>query len=153
MTHAQHNQANGACIFCGIVAGTVPASIVMADALTLAFLDVRQFHPGHVLVIPREHVPDIRSATDATAAAVMRTAARVARAVDRVFPADGLSLWHSAGEGANQEVPHLHVHVHPRRLGDDVLHVYPAAPALPPRMTLDTWAQQLRDVLDATRQP
>jgi histidine triad (HIT) family protein len=135
------------CVFCEIVAGTKPASVIAEDGTTMAFLDLRQFHPGHVLVIPRRHVADIRSVDDATASAVMLTTARVARAVDRVFPGDGLSVWHSAGEGANQEVPHLHFHVHPRRFGDDVLRVYPSMPAHPAREVLDGWAEALRAVL------
>lgn len=135
------------CVFCDIVSGAMSASIVYADDDTIAFMDLRQFHAGHVLVIPRAHVADIRSANDATAAAVMVTAAHIARAVQAVFPGDGLSLWHSAGEGANQEVPHLHIHVHPRHTGDDVLRVYPASPTLPSRATLDGWAEQLRAAL------
>jgi histidine triad (HIT) family protein len=135
------------CVFCAIAAGGSPASVVTADALTLAFLDVRQYHAGHVLVIPRQHVADVRAVDDATGAALMRTVARVARAVDRAFPGDGLSVWHSAGPGANQEVPHLHFHVHPRRLGDRVLQVYPGPPAYPDRATLDAWAERLRAAL------
>jgi histidine triad (HIT) family protein len=136
------------CVFCAIAAGESPASVVTADALTLAFLDVRQYHAGHVLVIPRQHVSDVRAVDDATGAAIMRAVARVARAVDRAFPGDGLSVWHSAGPGANQEVPHLHFHVHPRRLGDRVLQVYPEPPAYPDRATLDAWAERLRSALD-----
>ncbi len=136
--------ARGGCAFCGIVSGLHPASLVFQDAKTLAFLDVRQFHPGHTLVIPRRHVPDIRVADSRTAQAVMATVVRVAQAVATVFPCDGLSVWHSAGEGANQEVPHLHFHVHPRRVGDDVLRVYPGAPPAPARRVLDGWASQLR---------
>jgi histidine triad (HIT) family protein len=132
------------CAFCGIVAGDVPASLVWEDEATLAFLDLRQFHAGHVLVIPRAHVPDIRVVDASTAESVMRTVVRVARAVDRVFPGDGLSIWHSAGEGANQEVPHLHIHIHPRHSGDDVLRVYPSSPPLPERASLDRWAASLR---------
>ena len=141
-------QRDGDCPFCGIAAGDLPASVVWDDRQTVAFLDLRQFHSGHVLVIPRLHVPDIRAVDDATARAVMATVVRIARAVDRVFPNDGLSVWHSAGEGANQEVPHLHVHVHPRHLGDDVLRVYPSPPRLPERSTLDEWAARIRDALD-----
>jgi histidine triad (HIT) family protein len=135
------------CVFCDIVAGRVSATIVAEDELTVAFLDVRQFHPGHVLVIPRQHVLDLRAASDAIAVAVVRVVARVARAVDRCFPADGLSIWHSAGAGANQEVPHLHFHVHPRRSGDGMLHVYPHSPALPDRATLNAWGTQLEKAL------
>jgi histidine triad (HIT) family protein len=138
------------CVFCAIAGGAAAASVVMSDETTIAFLDLRQFHPGHVLVIPRRHVPDIRAVDDDTASAVMRAVARVARAVDRVFPNDGLSIWHSAGEGANQEVPHLHFHVHPRRFGDDVLRVYPSPPAGPSREVLDGWADDLRAALHPT---
>ena len=79
----------------------------------------------------------------------MITTARIARAVDRAFPSDGISVWHSAGAGANQEVPHLHFHVHPRRLGDNVLAVYPSAPTLPARPVLEQWAAQVREALRA----
>ena len=135
------------CPFCAIAAGEASASLVWEDEHTVAFLDLRQFHPGHVLVIPRAHVPDIRAVEDATAQSVMRTVVRVARAVDRVFPNDGLSIWHSAGEGANQEVAHLHVHVHPRHVGDDLLRIYPTAPAHPERTVLEQWAAEIRTAL------
>jgi histidine triad (HIT) family protein len=138
------------CVFCTIVEGAAPASVVAADAQTLAFVDLRQYHPGHVLVIPRLHVSDIRAADDATAAALMVAVARVARAVDRVFPGGGLSIWHSAGPEAQQEVPHLHFHVHPRRLGDQLLRVYPAPPEYPDRATLDGWAARLRAAVRQT---
>jgi histidine triad (HIT) family protein len=136
-----------ACVFCAVVAGEAPASLVAEDALALAVLDLRQAHPGHVLVLPRRHVADLRDADDATAEAVIRLVRRVMLALDRVFPSDGLSVWHSAGAGANQEVPHLHVHVHPRRLGDGLLRVYPAPPPHPERATLDGWAARLRAAL------
>ena len=149
MQAAARDGHDDACPFCAIAAGRSPASIVAADALTVAFLDLRQFHPGHVLIVPRRHLPDIRALDDTTAAALMCAVARVARAVDRAFPSDGLSIWHSAGAGANQEVPHLHFHVHPRHMGDDVLRVYPAPPACPDRAQLDAWAGQVRAALDA----
>jgi len=91
----------------------------------MAFVDLRQFHPGHVLVIPREHFNNVRDLDAHTGAALMSTLARVTRAVADAFPNQGLSLWHSIGEAAFQEVPHLHIHVHPRTTGDDFLRVYP----------------------------
>ena len=136
-----------ACVFCDIVVGRVPATVIASDQHTMAFLDARQFHPGHVLVVSRDHVVDIRGANDELAAAILVMVARVARAVDIAFPNDGLSVWHSAGAGANQEVPHLHFHVHPRRTGDNVLRVYPSSPRLPEREQLDEWGDQLRDAL------
>jgi histidine triad (HIT) family protein len=136
------------CAFCDIVAGRTQATVVARDARTVAFLDLRQFHPGHVLVVPRVHIADIRAADRATAAAIMRNVARVARGVSRVFPNDGLSIWHSIGPAADQEVPHLHFHVHPRRHHDRVLRVYPSAPSYPARATLDEWGTRLRRALE-----
>src|SRR5207248_5654381 len=104
------------CVFCGIVRGTEPASVVWEDDLTVAFLDRRQFHAGHTLVIPRLHLCDVRELDDTTGAALMASVARITRAVAAGFPNQGLSLWHSIGEAADQEVPHLHIHVHPRML-------------------------------------
>ena len=141
------SQTPGSCAFCDIVAERTPASVVASDALTVAFLDLRQFHPGHVLVVPRAHVADVREADDATSAALMVSVARVARAVSDAFPNDGMSVWHSIGPAADQEVPHLHFHVHPRRLNDGLLRVYPSAPAHPDRGTLDEWGAKLRYVL------
>lgn len=135
------------CTFCQIIAGTIPASIVWQDALSIAFMDLRQFHAGHVLIVPRAHASDLRDADAASANAVVQTTARIMRAVGAVFSNDGLSVWHSAGEGANQEVPHLHFHVHPRLIGDDVLRVYPHSPAHPDRTQLETWAAELRTAL------
>ena len=91
----------------------------------MAFVDLRQFHPGHVLVIPRKHFDDVRDLDAPTGAALMATLARVTRAVANAFPNEGLSLWHSIGEAAFQEVPHLHIHIHPRTRGDNFLRVYP----------------------------
>ena len=135
------------CAFCEIVAGRLPATIVFADDATVAFLDLRQFHAGHVLVVPRDHVVDIRQVDDRTAAAIMSTVARLSRAVHRAYPSDGLSVWHSAGAGANQEVPHLHFHVHPRRIGDDLLRVYPSPPALPSAAELEKLGEPIKMML------
>lgn len=136
------------CVFCAIASGSAPASVVCGNDLAMAIVDLRQFHPGHVLVIPRDHFRDVRELDDTTGAAVMAMVSRVTRAVGRAFPNQGLSLWHSIGEAAFQEVPHLHVHIHPRLVGDDVLRVYPRLPANTERSTLDSYASILRSHLD-----
>ena len=136
------------CIFCAIAQSGLPASIVCQNELALALVDLRQFHPGHTLVIPRRHFHDVRELDDTTGAAVMAMVPRIARAVGRTFPNQGLSLWHSIGAAAFQEVPHLHIHIHPRLIGDNVLHVYPQLPANQERATLDSYAAILRAHLD-----
>ena len=141
------NRSELECAFCEIVAGRLAASIVYEDDLTLAFVDLRQFHPGHTLIMPREHIPDVRGLDGATGAALMVTLARITRAVAAAFPNEGLSIWHSIGEAAFQEVPHLHIHVHPRFKGDQLLQVYPRSPAMPDQRTRDSYAALLRQHL------
>jgi len=136
-----------ACVFCKIVRGAELASVVWEDDLTMAFLDHRQFHPGHTLVIPRQHLCDVRELDHKTGAALMDSVARITRAVGLAFPNQGLSLWHSIGEAADQEVPHLHIHVHPRMLDDRLLRVYPSAPAIPDKPLRDTYVATLRSHL------
>jgi histidine triad (HIT) family protein len=109
------------CIFCKIVAGAVPCFKLCEDADTLAFMDINPVHDGHCLVIPKAHYPSVFDIAPEAFAAVARIAAQVARAVNQAEQPDGLNLVQSNGEGAAQSVPHFHVHVLPRRLGDAVL--------------------------------
>ena len=138
---------SAACVFCEIVRGVEPASLVWEDDLTIAFMDQRQFHPGHTLVIPRQHLSDVRELDGTVGAALMASVARVTRAVAVAFPNRGLSLWHSIGEAADQEVPHLHIHIHPRLLDDRLLRVYPSTAAVPDKSVLDKYAATLRSHL------
>ena len=98
--------------------------------------------------LPRQHFHDVRELDDTTGAALMAMVSRVTRAVGRAFPNQGLSLWHSIGEAAFQEVPHLHIHVQPRFKGDNILRVYLQLPSNTERSTLDSYAAILRSHLD-----
>jgi histidine triad (HIT) family protein len=135
------------CIFCEVMAGRAPADFVYQDDLTVALVDPRQHNPGHVLVIPRTHINDIRQLDPQSGARLMNTLIKIARAVDRAFPNEGLTLWHSIGPAAFQEVPHMHMHVHARRLGDGLLRVYPGAPVDADATTRASYAERLRHAL------
>lgn len=135
------------CVFCAIVAGRLPAEIVWEDALTLAFVDLRQAVPGHVLVVPRAHLADVRDLDERTGAALMASVVRLTRAVAAGFPHEGISLWHSIGPAAFQEVPHLHIHVHARRTDDGLLRVYPTEPENAPACERAAMAARLRKAL------
>jgi histidine triad (HIT) family protein len=135
------------CVFCEIMAGRAPGDIFYQDDLTVAFIDPRQHNQGHVLVVPRKHINDIRQLDPISGAALMNTLIKVARAVDEAFPNEGMSLWHSVGLGAFQEVPHMHMHVHPRRLGDGLLRVYPDVPVDADPAVRAEYAQRLRNLL------
>jgi histidine triad (HIT) family protein len=135
------------CIFCEIVAGRAPAEVVWEDHGTLAFVDLRQPNPGHVLVVPREHLSDARALDGPTGAALMATLVRVLRAVDAAFPGEGLSVWHSIGPAAFQEVHHLHLHILPRRQNDGLLRVYPSHPQDADGKTRAVIARRIRERL------
>jgi diadenosine tetraphosphate (Ap4A) HIT family hydrolase len=80
----------------------------------------------------------------------MASVSRIARAVAGAFPNQGLSVWHSVGEAADQEVPHLHIHVPPRILGDQLLRIYPEYAPEPDQAVRDSYAAVLRAALHLT---
>jgi histidine triad (HIT) family protein len=108
------------CIFCKIVAGTIPCFKLFEDDETIAFLDINPGNDGHALAIPKAHHPDVYSLPPALIGAVARTAQRVAVAVRKALKPDGVNLVQANGKGAEQSVFHFHLHVLPRRVGDDL---------------------------------
>lgn len=132
------------CIFCRIVAGTAPESLVAETPGALVFMDINQPTPGHVLVIPRRHVQDIYTLDEATAAAVFQLTVRVAQAVKIALRPDGINLYQSNERAAGQDVFHFHMHVVARYAGDrDRVRVF-MQPNLPPRAELDRLAAEIR---------
>jgi len=136
------------CPFCEIVAGRLDASVLAQSDKALAFLDIRQAVPGHVLVIPKAHVQDIYAMAPELAGEVMQLSVRVAQALREAFHPAGLNLWQSNGAAAGQEVPHFHLHVQPRRVADGLLRVYThGAPSPSSRAELDDLAQRIQHFL------
>lgn len=138
------------CIFCRIVAGEDEASVADEDEATMAFMDVRQFHPGHTLIVPKRHIADIFALDDATGAALMSTVARVARAVRKTFRPDGINVWQSNG-APWQEVFHIHFHVLPRWKDDGLLRFTPPSRNVPDRAELDEQANRIRSAMGMTQ--
>jgi len=108
------------CIFCKIVAKDIPCLDVWEDSHTLAFMDINPANRGHVLVIPKEHSPDVYGISDDAIAAVCQSAKRVAKAVREALQPDGINLLQANGPGAAQSVFHFHIHVLPRMTGDEL---------------------------------
>ena len=104
------------CGFCSIVAGETPAHVVASDAATLAFLDVRPVFPGHVLLVPRAHHETLTDLPPALVAPLFDAAQRLSRAVETGMEAHGTFV--AMNNRVSQSVPHLHVHVVPRRRKD-----------------------------------
>jgi len=104
------------CLFCRIVAGEIPATVVRETGETLAFRDINPQAPTHVLVVPRAHYPDAASLADADpalAGALLAEAGRVAEDEKVAVQAGGAGyrLIFNTGSGAGQTVFHAHVHV------------------------------------------
>lgn len=115
------------CDFCDIARGETTDSVdlVCEDDKWLAFFPLNPATPGHTLVIPRTHVPDLWRADAALAAELMSAVVRVGRAVDRALNPEGMNLITSAGETAEQTVFHLHLHVVPRWKRDGFGKIWP----------------------------
>jgi histidine triad (HIT) family protein len=120
----------GDCPFCRWRDSDSPIK-VYEDADTFVAVDQRQPREGHLLVMPKRHVENLFELDDALGGAVMRTTRLMAVAAQKAFACDGISLWQSNGKGAHQEVPHFHMHVMPRWVGDGLLRIYPDGFALP----------------------
>ena len=106
------------CIFCKIVAGELPATIVDEDERTIAFMDIAPATRGHALVIPREHSRDLLAVSSEDLQATAQAAQRLARRASERLGADGVNLLNSCGSAAWQTVFHFHIHVIPRYDGD-----------------------------------
>ena len=130
------------CIFCRIVAREIPATLVHEDEDTLAFMDIGQVNPGHVLVTLKKHADNIFALDEAQAAAVFRSAAKVARAIRGAFEPQGLSVYQANGKAAGQTVFHLHIHLVPRYEGDGMALTWPVKN--PPREKLVEYAEKIR---------
>jgi histidine triad (HIT) family protein len=130
------------CVFCKIVARQIPATLVDEDEHTLAFMDIGQVNPGHVLVAVKKHAQDIFALDEAQAAAVFRAAARVSRAIRDAFSPQGLSVYQANGKAAGQTVFHFHVHLVPRQERDGMELTWPVKN--PPRDKLVDYAERIR---------
>ncbi len=119
------------CIFCKIVAGELPATIVDEDERTLSFMDINPATRGHALVIPRQHSRDLMEIDAEDLAAVTLAAQRLARRVQSRLGADGVNLINSCGQAAWQTVFHFHMHVVPRYEDDPLELPWVPAPGEP----------------------
>jgi histidine triad (HIT) family protein len=108
------------CVFCKIVAGKLPCFKLLEDETTIAFMDINPLNPGHALAVAKGHWPNVAAIPPAVLADVVRAAQRVARAVEKALAPEGINLHQANGAAAGQSVPHLHIHVVPRKVGDKI---------------------------------
>ncbi len=108
------------CIFCKIIAGEIPSFKIFENDDSFAFMDINPANEGHALVIPKEHAADVHAVSQAAITATVKTAKKVAAAVDKILSPDGLNLLQCNGPAAAQSVMHFHMHVLPRKNGDEL---------------------------------
>ncbi len=106
------------CLFCKIVAGEIPATVIAEDERTVAFMDINPATRGHALVVPRAHTRDVHEIDPDDLKAVAVAAQQVASKVVERLGADAVNLLNSSGAAAWQTVFHFHLHVIPRYEGD-----------------------------------
>lgn len=142
------------CVFCRIVEGKAEASLLYRDDRVTAFMDTRPVNPGHALVIPNDHRPDLAGLDPVTGGAMFAVAQRLSAALRRSgVRCQGVNLYLADGLAAGQEVLHIHLHVVPRFVGDGfgLRRVHP--PQHPHREDLDAIANQIRAALGGQPRP
>ena len=113
------------CIFCAILKGETPCSLVYEDEDCMAFMDLYPVRPGHVLVIPRQHAMFISELNRPLRGHLIEVANQIVIAQKASgLPCDGTNLFINDGPAANQHVPHVHLHVLPREKGDGLKAVF-----------------------------
>jgi histidine triad (HIT) family protein len=107
---------DSSCLFCKIVSGEIAARVVFEDDHCLAFLDHRPVFPGHTLLVPKEHYETLTDLPAQLIEPLFTTAQNLAGAVEKGMDAHGTFV--AMNNRVSQSVPHLHVHVVPRRRKD-----------------------------------
>jgi histidine triad (HIT) family protein len=107
-----------ACIFCAIAAGKVKAEKVYEDERVVAFLDINPSAPGHTLIIPRAHAARIEDLSVEDAIALFAALHRLAKPIREAMGAEAATVGINDGPESGQVIPHVHIHVIPRRSGD-----------------------------------
>lgn len=108
------------CIFCKIANGEIPSATVYENSDFRVILDISPASFGHCLIIPKEHFKDIFEIDADTASKMFSLATAVARALRDELKCDGINIVQNNGEAAGQTVDHIHMHLVPRYIGDDV---------------------------------
>ncbi len=134
------------CIFCRILAGQAPATIVWRDDACTAFMDIQPVNPGHVLIVPNAHAAQLGDLDEETAAHLMRLGHRLTAALRASgLRCEGVNLFLADGAAAMQEIFHVHLHVFPRFAGDGFgLRFGPHYRERPGREALEAAAERIR---------
>ena len=135
------------CIFCKIVRGEMPSSVIFEDEHCIAFMDVFPVTEGHCLLIPKKHYVNMYDVDPEAVGYLAKKLSDLSRRVQNATGAEGVLNIVANGEGAGQEVPHLHFHVIPRNKNSPFGFRFPPdyRESMAPRETLDRMAEKIRE--------
>lgn len=108
------------CIFCKIINNEIPCYKLYEDDLVLAFLDIGPIAPGHTLIIPKKHFENIFVMEEQYLERIAVVAQKVAEKMKSELGVEAVNLYHASGAAAEQTVFHFHLHVIPRKEGDQI---------------------------------
>lgn len=109
------------CIFCKIIKGEIPSFTVYEDDTFKVILDRFPAAPGHALIIPKVHADDMFDLPEETAAKLYPLAKKIAAKIKEAVGAEGINIVQNNGEVAGQSVHHFHLHIVPRKVGDQII--------------------------------
>ena len=141
------------CVFCRILAGELPGSFVHRGRLISVLMDIQPVNPGHLLIVPNQHAALLGDLPEDAAAEMFRMGPRCGAALRRSgLRCEGVNLFLADGEAAMQEIPHVHLHVFPRFVGDGFGLKFPDRYfQKPQRGELESCAQKIKDALNGLR--
>ncbi len=133
------------CVFCGIVNGKEKGDIVFEDEKTIAFLDKTPIYHGHCIIIPKKHYETIMDLPDDMTLALFKNTEKLSKAVMMAMGADG--ILNIVNNIVSQSIPHLHVHIIPRKRGDGLKgFMWPRKPYKDETEKLET-AKKIREAI------
>jgi histidine triad (HIT) family protein len=137
------------CIFCKIVRGEIPSSVIFEDDICMAFLDVFPVSKGHSLLIPKEHYVNLLDVDPDVAAHLARRLIDLTKGVKIATGEEGVMIVVANGSGAGQEVPHLHFHAIPRSKGANFGFSFPPSyrESMADRFELDEISKKIRSAI------
>ncbi|MES1244086.1 MAG: HIT family protein [Acidobacteriota bacterium] len=138
------------CVFCQIVAGKREATFVWKDDLCVVFASINPLQPGHLLVVPRQHVENVYGLPEDVGAHILPVASRVGRAMKVTLGLDGLTLLQNNGKASGQAVFHFHLHLIPRHEGVEVFKTVVESPRATPEQ-LESAVAPIRKALGSGR--
>ncbi|HEX6924961.1 MAG TPA: HIT domain-containing protein [Longimicrobiaceae bacterium] len=142
---------NPNCVFCRIIGGEETVSIIHEEEEVIAFLDIQPLYPGHVLVVPKPHYPNLFYVPEALAARTFATASRILPGLARATGCRAVNLFSPNGADGGQNVFHFHLHLLPVPEGQPFpLQLPSSSSPVPSRSELDVMAARINQALQGS---